>query len=159
MPGKLSENPAAELIREIAESQLTGALRLARERAKAVIYFEAGQLVLASSNLRAHRLRETLARRGFKATQFGESFANASDKELAVSLIKSGALTAETLAAIRADQVSDILRVALLWTEGTWVFDPRVRLAEGGRVQIGLNRRLLERGRYRPARSMSCPFL
>ena len=159
MPGKLSENPAAELIREIAESQLTGALRLARERAKAVIYFEAGQLVLASSNLRAHRLREILRRRGFKATQFGESFANASDKELAVSLIKSGALTAETLAAIRADQVSDMLRVALLWTEGTWVFDPRVRLAEEARVQIDLNRLLLECGRHLPAGFVTSRFL
>ena len=151
MLGKLSENPAAELIRELAESQLTGALRLARERAKAVIYFEAGQLILASSNLRAHRLREILKRRGFKATQFGGTSANTSDKELEVSLIKSGALTAETLAAIRADQVSDILRVALLWTEGTWVFDPRVRLAEGDRVQIDLNRLLLECGRHLPA--------
>jgi Flp pilus assembly protein TadD len=159
MPEKLSENPAAELIREIAESQLTGALRLARERAKAVIYFEAGQLVLASSNLRAHRLREILRRRGFKATQFGESSANASDKELAVSLIKSGALTAETLAAIRADQVSDILRVALLWTEGTWVFDPRVRLAERARVQIDLNRLLLECGRHLPAGFVTSRFL
>ena len=159
MPGKLSENPAAELIREIAESQLTGALRLARERAKAVIYFEAGQLVLASSNLRAHRLREILRRRGFKATQFGETSANASDKELAVSLIKSGALTAETLAALRADQVSDILRVALLWTEGTWVFDPRVRLAEEARVQIDLNHLLLECGRHLPAGFVTSRFV
>ena len=159
MPEKLSENPAAELIREIAASQLTGALRLARERAKAVIYFEAGQLVLASSNLRAHRLREILKRRGFKATQFGESSANASDKELAVSLIKSGALTAETLAAMRADQVSDILRVVLLWIEGTWVFDPRVRLAEGARVQIDLNRLLLECGRHLPAGFVTSRFL
>jgi curved DNA-binding protein CbpA len=159
MPGKLSENPAAELIREIAESQLTGALRLARERAKAVIYFEAGQLVLAASNLRAHRLREILKRRGFKPKQFAETSANASDKELAVSLIKSGALTGETLAAIRADQVSDILRVALLWTEGTWVFDPRVRLADAARVQIDLNRLLLECGRHLPAGFVTSRFL
>src|SRR5260370_16985518 len=98
MPGKLSENPAAELIREIAESQLTGALRLARERAKAVIYFETGQLVLASSNLRAHRLRETLKRSGFKAKKFGESFANPSNKELALSLFQSAPFTPPTSA-------------------------------------------------------------
>jgi curved DNA-binding protein CbpA len=151
MPGKLSKNPAAELTREIAEMRRSGALRLARERAKAVIYFDAGQLVLASSNLRAHRLREILKRRGFTATQFGEISANASDKELAAALIKSGGLTAETLAVIRADQVSDILRVALLWIEGTWEYDPRVRLARGARVQIDLSRLLLECGRHLPA--------
>jgi tetratricopeptide (TPR) repeat protein len=151
MSGKLSENPAAELIREIAETRLSGALRLVRERAKAVIYFDAGHLVLASSNLRAHRLREVLERRGFTAMQFGEVPGNASDKELAAALIKSGGLTAETLAVIRADQVSDILRVALLWIEGTWEFDPRVRLARGARVQINLSRLLLECGRHLPA--------
>src|SRR5882724_4820729 len=112
MPGKLSENPAAELIREIAGSRLTGALRLVRERAKAVIYFEAGQLVLASSNVRAHRLREILKRRGFTDGQLGESSSKSSDNQLALALIESGGLTPETLAAIRADQVSDILRVA-----------------------------------------------
>ena len=150
MPGQLNENPAAELIREIAETQLTGALRLARSRAKAVIYFEAGQLLLASSNLRAHRLREILKRRGFADAQFGETSGKASDQELAAALLQSGRLTAETLVAIRTDQVSEVLRLALLWIEGTWEFDPRVRLADEAHVQIDLNRILLECARQLP---------
>ena len=158
MPGRLSENPAAELIREIAESRLTGALRLTRARAKAVIYFEAGQLVLASSNLRAHRLREILTRRGFKTTQFGGTSASASDKELAAALLQSGGLTAETLSAVRAEQVSEVLRAALLWIEGTWVFDPRVRLADEARVKIDLRRLLLECGRHLPASFVTSRF-
>jgi curved DNA-binding protein CbpA len=159
MPGKLSENPAAELIREIAQTLRSGALRLARERAKAVVYFEAGQLVLASSNLRAHRLREILKRRGFSAARLGESAAQSSDDQLALTLIQGGGLTPETLARIRLDQVIGILRVALLWTEGTWEFDPRVRLAEGTRVQIDLNHLLLECGRRLPAGFVACRFL
>ena len=159
MPGRLSEHPAAELIREIAESRLTGALRLARERARAVIYFEAGKLVLASSNLHAHRLREVLKRRGFTATQFRATSAHASDKDLAVALLQSGGLTAETLALTRADQVSDVLRVALLWIEGTWEFDSRVRLADEARVQIDLNRLLLECARHLPAGFVTSRFL
>lgn len=159
MPGKLSENPAAELIREIGAKRLSGALRLARERAKAVIYFEGGQLVLASSNLRAHRLREILKRRGFTDSRLGESSSQSPDEQLAAALIKSGRLTPEMLAAIRADQVSDILRVALLWTEGTWQFDTRVRLARGARVQIDLNRLLLECGRRLPAGFVTSRFL
>ncbi|MDX6577390.1 MAG: hypothetical protein QOE96_3343, partial [Blastocatellia bacterium] len=55
MNGKLAAHPLAELIREITANGLTGALRLARERAKVVIYFENGELVFATSNLRAHR--------------------------------------------------------------------------------------------------------
>ena len=151
MPGRLSENPAAELIREIAGTRLTGALRLARERAKAVIYFEAGQLVFVSSNLRAHRLREILKRRGFTDQQLDATSSKSSDNQLAAALIKSGRLTAKTLGAIRADQVSDVLRVALLWMDGTWEFDPRVRLADEARVQIDLNRILLECARHFPA--------
>ena len=159
MQGQLVENPAAELIREIAAKRQSGALRLARERAKAVIYFEAGQLVLASSNLRAHRLREILKRRGFTDARLGESSGQSRDEQLAEALIKSGGLTRETLAAIRVDQVSDILRVALLWTEGTWQFDQRVRLAKGARVQIDLNRLLLECGRRLPAGFVTSRFL
>jgi curved DNA-binding protein CbpA len=159
MQGQLSENPAAELIREIAETQRSGALRLARERAKAVVYFEAGQLVLASSNLRAHRLREILKRRGFSAARLGESAGQSSDDQLALALIHGGGLTPETLARIRADQVVEVLRVVLLWTEGTWEFDPRVRLAEGTRVQIDLNHLLLECGRRLPAGFVTSRFL
>ena len=150
MPGKLSQNPAAELIREIAESQLTGALRLEHKRAKAVAVFEAGQLIFASSNLRAHRLREVLKRRGFTDAQLGDSSAPTSDSELAAALLQSGALTPETLISIRTGQVGDVLRAALLWTEGSWVFDPRARLAHEARVRLDVNQMLLECARHLP---------
>jgi curved DNA-binding protein CbpA len=158
MPGKLSQNPAAELIREIAESQLTGALRLQRQRAKAVALFEAGQLLFASSNLRAHRLREILKRRGFTDAQLGDSSASTSDNELAAALLKSGAVTPETLAAIRSGQVCDVLRAALLWTEGSWVFDPRARLANEARVRLDVNQILLECARHLPTDFVTARF-
>lgn len=158
MPGKLSENPAAELIREIAESRLTGALRLARERAKAVVYFEAGQLLFASSNLRAHRLREMLKRRGFTDEHFSETPGRTSDNEVAVALLKSGSLTSEALAAIRADQVSDVLRVALLWRDGSWDFDPRARPANEDRVKVDVKQVLLECARHLPVGFVTSRF-
>ncbi len=158
MPGKLSQNPAAELIREIAESQLTGALRLERGRAKAVAVFEAGQLLFASSNLRTHRLREVLKRRGFTDAQLGDSSASTSDNELAAALLQSGALTSETLATIRTRQVSDVLRAALLWTDGSWVFDPRARLAHEARVRLDVNQMLLECARHLPADFVTSRF-
>ena len=42
MNGQLREHPLAELITEIAAKGFSGALRSARERAQAVVYFEAG---------------------------------------------------------------------------------------------------------------------
>jgi len=150
MEGKLAKHPLAELIREITATGLTGALRLARERAKVAIYFESGQLVFATSNLRAHRLREVAMRNGLTEAHLAEFPANAPDAELAAGLLKSKTLQPETLAAIRAKQVSDVLRPALLWVDGTWEFDPRVRLADDTRVQIDANRLLLECARHLP---------
>ncbi len=151
MEGKLAEHPLAELIREISATGLTGALRLARERAKVAIYFESGQLVFATSNLRAHRLREVAKRNGLTEAHLAEFPVKVPDAELAAALLKSRALQPETLAAIRVKQVSDVLRLALLWVDGTWKFDPRVRLAEETRVQIDANRLLLECARHLPA--------
>jgi curved DNA-binding protein CbpA len=151
MEGKLAEHPLAELIREIKKTGLAGALRLARERAQVAIYFESGQLVFATSNLRAHRLREVAQRNGLTEAHLAEFPIKLPDAELAEAMLKSRVLQPETLTAIRAKQVSDVLRLALLWVDGTWEFDPRVRLADETRVQIDTNRLLLECARHLPA--------
>jgi len=151
MEGKLSEHPLAELIREISATKLTGSLRLECERARVAIYFEGGQLVFAASNLRAHRLREVVKRNGLTEAHVAEFSANAPDEEFAAAMIKTGVLKPETLAAIRANQVGEVLRLALLWTDGGWEFDARIRLADETRVQINVNRLLLECARHLPA--------
>jgi len=151
MQGQLSEHPLAELIREIATAGLSGSLRLSRERARVAIYFECGQLVFATSNLRAHRLREVVKRNGLTAAHLDEFAFTASDDELASAMLQNRLLQPETLAAIRVNQVSDVLRLALLWIHGTWEFDPRVRLADEIRVEINVNQLLLECARHLPA--------
>ncbi|MDX6529368.1 MAG: hypothetical protein QOH41_1658 [Blastocatellia bacterium] len=151
MTGKLATHPLAELIREITASGLTGALRLSRERAKVVVYFENGELVFATSNLRAHRLREVVKRNGLTDAHIAEFPARIPDEELAAAMLQKGLLKPLTLAAIRANQVCDVLRVALLWIAGSWEFEPRVRLADGVRVQINVSRLLLECARHLPA--------
>lgn len=150
MEGKLVEHPLAELIREIGASRLFGSLRLSRERARVAVYFEEGKLVFATSNLRAHRLREVATRNGLAVTQFEDLPAKASDDDFASALIQSGQLNPEALALLRSHQVSDVLRVALLWMEGKWEFDRRVRIAEDLRVQVDVNRLLMECARHLP---------
>ena len=150
MQGQLGEHPLAELIREIAAAGLSGALRLSRERAKVAIYFEEGKLVFATSNLRAHRLREVVKRNGLTDAHVAEFSVKLSDEELAAAMIQRGVLRPETLAAIRGNQVGGVLRVALLWIDGAWEFDPRVRLADEVRVQVDVNRLLLECARHLP---------
>ncbi|HVS21287.1 MAG TPA: DUF4388 domain-containing protein [Pyrinomonadaceae bacterium] len=159
MEGLLRAHPLAELIREISAAGVSGALRLARERAKAAIYFDDGALVFAASNLRAHRLSASLkGSRILNEAQIAKLPRTESDEELANTLVQRGLLTSETLAKIRGNQVSDVLRVTLLWTEGTWEFDPRVRLADDVRVRVEVSRLLLECARHLPASFLASRF-
>jgi curved DNA-binding protein CbpA len=150
MEGQLAENPLAELIREIVSAELSGALRVSRERAKVIGYFRDGQLIFAASNLRPHRLREVLQRNGLTDAQLKDVPAKASDEETAAALLTAGILTPETLQKIRSGQVSDVIRAALLWTDGRWEFDQRVRIADAAQVQVDVDRLLLECARHLP---------
>ena len=150
MEGQLSEHPLAELIREIRNNGLSGALRLSHDRARVVIYFETGTVLFAASNLRAHRLREVLKRNGIAVQKLQQHPAPISDEELAEDLIKSGEITQVLLQKARSALASDVLRVALLWTDGQWSFDARVRVASDLRVSIEVDRLLLECARHLP---------
>lgn len=150
MEGQINQHPLAELIREIIEKELSGALRLAREAAKVAVYFDEGMPIFAASNLRAHRLRAILKRSGVADGPLDKCPASATDEELASFLIKEGHLKPQLLQKVRANQIADVLRVALLWTEGHWQFDQRVRIPAELRTQLDLNRLLLESARHLP---------
>jgi len=159
MEGQLIKHPLAELIREIADAQLSGALRLSRGRVKAAVYFQDGALIFASSNLRAHRLAEFLRRNNILSeSQFAALPQTAPDDEVAATLAKHGILSSNSLDRIRGNQVSEVLRLALLWTEGTWRFDSRVRLADNVRVELDVNHLLLECARHLPASFITARF-
>ena len=152
MEGQLSEHPLAELIREGINAKLSGALRLTRERVRVVVYLAEGAVIFAASNLRAHRLSETLKHDpSLKNLNLGNLPTTHSDDQLSAALVERGLLTSETLRGIRERQVTEVLRVALLWTNGTWQFDPRIRIAEDLRTLVDVDRLLLECGRHLPA--------
>ena len=149
--GLLNENPLAELLREAAVARLSGAFRLAHDRVKSVIYFDAGKLLFAISNVRTNRLSESARKWNFinehQLTAVGTQL---SDLELGAALLESGALTAGRLGELYSLQVESVLRQMLLWVDGTWTFDPRVRLAEDVSVDIHLPQMLMESARHLP---------
>lgn len=148
--GQLSARPLAELIREIIDTHLSGAIRVSHGPGKVVVYFDKGKLLFATSNLRAHRLREVL-QRNFEPIRNMDQFpAHLSDEELGAALIAKGAITAAVLQQMRSAQTTDVLRVALLWTDGYWSYDRRVRLAGDLGVSCDLDKLLLECGRRLP---------
>ncbi|HEV2708358.1 MAG TPA: DUF4388 domain-containing protein [Pyrinomonadaceae bacterium] len=153
MNGQLSDHPLAELVREISDERLSGALRLARERLRAVVYFDAGRLISARTNVRQHRLDESLKRwkavapERLAAVLTGEM----SDSEAGARLVAEGVLTAEELGRLRARQTEDALRPLLLWPDGQWSFDPRVRVEEDTHAAVETGHLLLEAARRLPA--------
>jgi curved DNA-binding protein CbpA len=146
MDGQLSDRPLAEIISEMMSARVSGALRLARERAKAAVYFEQGRVVAALSNLRTHRLAELARRSGLVAEEHLEGLAGAglTDERLAAELVRSGALTGVALYGLLSAQSEEVLRVLLRWDDGTWEFDPRVRLATGNRARPEVDRLLFD---------------
>ena len=157
--GKLTEQPLAELIREISIKALSGTLRLESERMQTAVYFDKGQLIYAASNLRTLRLREYLVKRGLVSEKDQAKLANGlPDLELAEALAKDGTLRQKDIEALLVILVSDILRVSLLWTEGTWDFNVRARLADSVNVKIDTGTLLREAAQRMPIRFVSSRF-
>jgi curved DNA-binding protein CbpA len=156
MKGNLTDQPLAELIREISSKGLSGTLRLQRERAQTAVYFEKGQLVYAASNLRTLRLRKYLSQRGLVSEEESAGLENnVSDLDLAATLSETGRLRRKDVDALLEVLVSDVLRVALLWTEGSWDFNERARLGDPVRVTVDPANLLREAAQRLPLKYVS----
>lgn len=159
MNGQLSEQPLAELIREISSKSLAGRLRLEHERVKVVAYFDNGNCIYAASNVRTLRLRDYLLKSNLISDQDLRQFNDrVSDFDLIKVLCAQSLLTPSAAGQVQTKQVSDTLRLALLWTEGTWDFDSRSRLNEQLDLNIDPGSLLLEAGRRLPPQFAASRF-
>jgi len=158
MNGRLSEQPPAELIGELAAKSLAGKLQLEHDRIKVVAYFDNGQLLYAAANLRSLRLREYLLKAGINEAALARYGERGPDLELVKALVKDYLLTPASAAQIQTQQVADVLRLALSWTEGTWEFDPRARLDEETNLKPDVRSLLLEAGRRTPPKLAASRF-
>ena len=157
--GTLTEQPLAELVREISIKGLSGTLRLNHERAQMAVYFDKGQLIYAASNLRTLRLREYLNKRGLLSeNEQNKLDRNLSDLDLAAALAATGTVRQKDIDALLVILVSDVLRVSLLWTEGTWDFDTRARLVDPVSINVDTATLLREAGQKMPVEFISGRF-
>jgi hypothetical protein len=151
MNGQLSEQPLVELIREISSESLSGRLRLEHERMHVVAYFDQGKFLYAAANVRTLRVREYLKRAEAVSDQDLAQFnERVSDTDLIKVLCAQKLLLPALAEQIQTRLVVDVLRLALLWTDGAWEFDERSRLSEQLNP-IDLDALLLEAARRLPA--------
>ena len=146
---KLTDQPLAELIREISIKSLSGTLRLEHDRQQTAVYFDQGQLIYAASNLRTLRLREYLSKRISKG-EHASLDSKLSDLDLATKLISNGTLRQKDIDALLVIIVSDVLRVSLLWMEGTWDLNLRARLVDPVQVKVDIGALLREAAQRMP---------
>lgn len=159
MNGQLSEQPLAELIREISAKSLSGRLRLEHERVHAVAYFDHGKFLYAAANIRTLRVREYLKKAEAVSDQDLAQFnERVSDTDLLKVLCAQKLLSRAAAEQIQTRLVADVLRLALLWTDGAWEFDARSRLSEELNPQIDFNALLLEAARRLPAKFAASRF-
>ena len=159
MRGQLTDHPLAELIREMSSKNLSGTLRLEHERARTAVYFEEGEVVFAASNLRTLRLRGYLTKTNLVTEKELSTFGDGvSDLGLGSKLVANRRITQEQFDGLLKAMVQDVLRVALLWTEGAWEFDERARLADPVRVNVSIASLLREAGQRLPLKFVSQRF-
>ncbi len=150
--GNIFDHPFAELLAEIAQSNLSGSLRLSHSEQKIVIYFDGGVVVFAASNSRQHRLFHILLREEKITPSELTAIPNfANDMELNINLVKKKLLTEKEIMEIYSAQVRQILEDALAWQEGNWMFSPLVRIKGDIHVPVDLADMLFLYARKIPA--------
>ncbi len=158
MNGQLSEQPLAELISEIFQKGLSGTLRLQNEGVRAVIYFDAGHVVYAASNLRELRLTEYLKKERLLTEAQLAALGKGSDLSLLADLSARGIADRSKIEPLISRQVSDLLRVLLLWTKGLWEFDDRSRLSDQIRIKTDVPELLVQAARKMPLEFVKSRF-
>lgn len=159
MNGQIREHPLAELLYETSAHKLSGALRLEQERRKTVVYLVDGEIIYAASNLKQHRLAECVRRwRVFTEEELANLPASLSDFDFAAALVAEKGLSQESLDVLQSRHLMEALRPALLWTDGTWEFDARVRLTREVRASLDVKSLLMESARRLPAEFAAARF-
>lgn len=140
--------PLAELLTEIAAARLDGSLRLSHDGQKIIVYFSAGEIVFAVSNARASRLFDILLRENKISKKILTEMPNfTSDLEFAEALVEKKIFTRADIDALFVHQIEEVLRGALEWTAGVWVFSPLARIRQDIRFKINLSQLLAEHAR------------
>src|SRR5947199_3411405 len=129
--GQLGAKLVTDLIREIAQKQRNGLLRLTRGKTIKAIFFENGEPKFAISNLTGEQLDHLLTKQSLVTTAQLETAKARAGKvpRLARELVDMGLISPEVMHKAVREQVMEIILSRFEWTQGDYQFDERIRAA------------------------------
>jgi curved DNA-binding protein CbpA len=148
--GQLGEKLAPDLIREIAQKNSSGLLRLSRGKAIKAIFFESGAPTFAISNLSNEQLDDILLKEGLvnlEQIQRAKERAGKTQR-LGPALVEMGVLEDPQMRKHVSDLVMRIIVSVFEWTQGDYNFDERIRAAHEVTLNLGAADVLLQGARH-----------
>jgi predicted Ser/Thr protein kinase len=153
--GSLSQVTAAGLIREIHAGRKSGVLHLTRAGVSKRLYFKAGSIILAGSDLPEDRLGQALVRAGMiqeAALERALGVVEATGRAIGETIVEMGLLRPEQVQMEAARRTKQIVESVLDWDSGECAFEEREERFEGELLsEIDVPETLLEG--FRGARS------
>lgn len=148
--GQLGEKLVPDLIREIAQKNSSGLLRLSRGKAIKAIFFESGAPTFAISNLTNEQLDYKLTQEGLLTREQLELAKERAGKtqRLGPALVEMGILEDAQMRTLVSDQVMGIILSVFEWTQGDFSFDARIRAAHEVTLTLGAADVLLQGARH-----------
>ena len=150
MQGQLGQRLVADLICEIAHKNASGLLRLSRAKAIKALFFDSGVPVYAISNLSHEQIEARLIEAGLATHEQIDHARQQADKPYRIpsTLVEMGVLADSQMRKLVRDLVMEIIRSLFEWTEGDYVFDPKIRAAHDVTLEMTTADVLLEGGRH-----------
>jgi curved DNA-binding protein CbpA len=128
MKGSLTEGLLPEVLRQLYVGRKTGFLHFNRQGERRSVYFRAGHIVHADTNVKDERLGETLVTQGVLAAgdlKRATGFVLRDKKRLGVVLVELGILDRDRLEDALGVHVGEILRKVFSWSEGEYEFEEK----------------------------------
>jgi curved DNA-binding protein CbpA len=148
--GQLGEKLVPDLIREIAQKNSSGLLRMSRGKAIKAIFFESGAPTFAISNLANEQLDSRLMKDGLATFEQIERAKQQAGKtqRLGPALVEMGVLEDAQMRKLVCDQVMNIILSVFEWTQADYTFDERIRTSHEVTLTLGAADVLLEGARH-----------
>jgi len=123
--GTIERTPLAEILQHLTQRQATGTLALHQDNVVKAIFLNKGEIVFATSTLKADRLGEVLLRHGSisrSALRATTKVMQESGKREGETFVEMGILAPKALFEGLKLQVEEIIISAFLWDRGRYRF-------------------------------------